>query len=481
MRTMKAGRRVLANVVKLGLSKVAADVCTFLMFLVLARAYGPGGIGEYSFAMALTGFISLLCNFGFEAYSVREVARRPEFEARCFGTFTLVGAALCPLVWLATYALVAVAGFDRLRSNVVLVIGAYQILYFFSQIVLGRFKARDEMATVGLLEGGLRLLILGGTAGAVVAGASLEAVLLVFPLAVGAYLAVAGLILTRTHRPLEWRVNRPLLKRAWPSVWPLGVAMVLHTGYMKVDILMLGILRSETDVGVYAAAYRPVFGFWSLFAVMSHAAYPVFSRLFLTSHAELRRTFGVLLDYFALVAGLAALAMLCLADQVIPLFYGDRFEEAVPLFRLFSFLLLVTTINVVFDHFMQATNHEQFRMRGILLNIGINVGLNLYLVSRYGPMGALAATLASEIILLALVYTVMARKGLGVSLFHRIARLLLCVGAGYGVWAAGCRIVNTWVAAAVGLLVYTSLYALLRGIRARDLKMLAQWFRRNEG
>jgi len=43
----------------LTMGKLLGDLSTFLFFVVLSRAYGQEGIGQYSLAMALTGFFVL--------------------------------------------------------------------------------------------------------------------------------------------------------------------------------------------------------------------------------------------------------------------------------------------------------------------------------------------------------------------------------------------------------------------------------------
>ena len=48
---------------------------TFVLFVVLSRTFGQDGIGQYSFAMALTGFFGLFGDFGLYNLSVKEISR----------------------------------------------------------------------------------------------------------------------------------------------------------------------------------------------------------------------------------------------------------------------------------------------------------------------------------------------------------------------------------------------------------------------
>ena len=68
-------RGILDNAGTLTISRIASDLFTFAFFVVLSRIFGQEGIGQYSFAMALTGFFGLFGDFGLYNLSVKEISR----------------------------------------------------------------------------------------------------------------------------------------------------------------------------------------------------------------------------------------------------------------------------------------------------------------------------------------------------------------------------------------------------------------------
>lgn len=81
----KASGRVLRNFSFLALGKVLGDFFTFILFVVLSRYYGQEGMGQYSFAVALTGLFMVAAEFGLLELSVKEMSRIPDSMMDYFG------------------------------------------------------------------------------------------------------------------------------------------------------------------------------------------------------------------------------------------------------------------------------------------------------------------------------------------------------------------------------------------------------------
>src|SRR5882757_2641581 len=65
----------ITNAVWLSCSRVLADILSFLLFVAVARAFGPGGTGEYSYSFAIGALVALGATSGFEEFGIREYVR----------------------------------------------------------------------------------------------------------------------------------------------------------------------------------------------------------------------------------------------------------------------------------------------------------------------------------------------------------------------------------------------------------------------
>lgn len=470
---MQVGRKLFANVSVLGGYKVAGDLFVFAMFIAVARHYGSAGLGEYAFAMAITSFAAMLCNFGFEFYAVREVARDPAQEPAIFGTLTLVGLALAALCSAGVLGLAALFGGDSERGALIASIGLYQVLYIFSAVVTGRFKARSEMGAAGLLELALRGAILAGMLLAIYFGLPLVLAMWVFPVAAAAHVAMSAAVLAKRRRPLRWRLDRSVLARAWPELWPFGLALLLQSAYMKIDVLVLGAFASDVELGYYAAAFRPIYGLLTIAGVASSATYPIFSKLYVESRAELREQIARVISYFLLAATLCALFCACAAAPLLRLLYGEGFESSVAIFRILAFDLVVSSLALVCHRFLGAVNLQRAFLQAMAIGICLNTSLCVPLVSQFGALGAALATLASESTALWLLYRHARAAGFAVGLSSQLARSAVAAGAGLLAWqlvrAAAGPALGDWLGALASLPACLAAMAALGAIPRGDL------------
>lgn len=93
-----AGLRIFRNFGYLTIGKLFADGTTFLFFLVLARTYGQEGIGQYSFAMALTGVLSVFADFGIQTLSIKNLSRYRDQVTTYYGRLLAVRLLLSAMV-----------------------------------------------------------------------------------------------------------------------------------------------------------------------------------------------------------------------------------------------------------------------------------------------------------------------------------------------------------------------------------------------
>jgi O-antigen/teichoic acid export membrane protein len=459
--------RIFANLGSVGLLKGVADVFVFATFVFMARHFSAEGLGEYSFALALTGFVSLAGNFGFDSFAIRDVARSPARESRYFGTFSTLGLLLCPLLWGLLFVAVHALGYDAERVRIVLTIGAFQILYAYSMIVVGRFKAHENVVLPAVLESLLRVCLFGGTIATALAGFSLPNVLIAYPVAMVVFTAVPAWMLWRGEYPrLSWRVDRRFLSDSWSELWPFGTVRVLFAAYMTIDVMVIGSLRSDAEVGIYAAAQRPVFGLVVLFTTAVVAAFPTFSRLYAESSAALDRLFERIVDWLMLGFGAIAFALFWLAGPVVALIYGEAFAASALLLRGLTALLILTSLNSAAEILLLAVDRQRDRLRALGVSAALSLALNVAFVLQFGYRGAVAAVLIAEAVLLAQQFRSLHNAGFRPHLARKALRLGVGLAAATAIalWAETGA--SVWVGALAGTAAYLAVVGVAGGFRS---------------
>ncbi len=181
--------------------------------------------------------------------------------------------------------------------------------------------------------------------------------------------------------------------------------------YSYVDTLMLSVMRSDQETGLYNAAYRLYEGLINLPVIIATVVGPKLARYFVsdrTRHARLTRL--SVASAFGLAVP-AAVATVWLAPWLVVTLFGAAYEPSAP-------VLVILALGFVFVFPLQlmhsvaiSVNEERLLLAAGLVGLVANVGLNLFLIPVYGMHGAAAATVASEGASLGLlVYGVVARR-----------------------------------------------------------------------
>lgn len=213
-------------------------------------------------------------------------------------------------------------------------------------------------------------------------------------------------------RPLEWLSH---LRESYPFALTSIIAMV----YARIDLLLLGLWLGESAAGWYGAAYKLWETAGLLPASLLEAMFPEMSRLSGNEAglAQLRRLFrrgsAVLL-----AAGLAlGLIGMLAAGPLVTLVYGRSggYGAVVLPFQVLIAAAPALFLYLLSGHALYAVG-QQRRVTVAMLVIGlVNIGLNLFVIPRWGFVGAAAVALVSEWLLLVLLYP-QAARGLALSL-----------------------------------------------------------------
>lgn len=244
-------KKVVGNILALGSGEIVARGVAFMGTAYLARELGPAGFGILGFATALCGYLSLGVNAGFDTIGAREVARRPHAASGIAASVILVRLALA---FIALAAMGIVAWFLDKPPTVKLVV----VLTGLSFIPLALdtswvFKGleRNRLAGSALVLGQVFYV---GTVLLVVRGPG-DVVLV--PLAqflgeVSAALLLAVSVFRLGEIKLDLREGLSILR----SSGFLTLSRLLRTLIFTFDVVLLGFLLGEREVGLYTAPYR---------------------------------------------------------------------------------------------------------------------------------------------------------------------------------------------------------------------------------
>jgi O-antigen/teichoic acid export membrane protein len=209
-----------------------------------------------------------------------------------------------------------------------------------------------------------------------------------------------------SHRSYD---NKLWIKVSLPLLFVSSMQLV--SGYS--DTLMLGILSSYADSGIYSVAVRVAsFCGFSLLAINMILA-PVISELFFSNkHHELQRAVTLTTRAASLISLLICCVLIYYGKSLLA-YFGDGFDKAyLPLLILLPGQFLNVCCGSV-GLLLSLTGHQLSTAKILLGSSLLNVLLNFILIPHYGMVGAaLANTLAVCSWNIVMTYTVSRKLGI---------------------------------------------------------------------
>lgn len=219
----------------------------------------------------------------------------------------------------------------------------------------------------------------------------------------GAAVSIAfifSLVMLRRVRPSPVAIAPARSRaRAWLRLAvPLGLLNTIAIVLIQIDIILLGLLRNSTQVGLYSTSAR-VASFVGIAEFAVNAAYlPMVARLFATGHVNRLRRDAPLVTLGAVaLSAVLALPLIVFAPQILGLF-GASFENGAFVLRVLCVAFLASAVAGQNGALLTMTKHVRPVILGSCWALATNVVLNLILIPLQGARGAAIAWLLSVIV-----------------------------------------------------------------------------------
>ncbi|MBA2706930.1 MAG: polysaccharide biosynthesis protein [Gemmatimonadaceae bacterium] len=388
---LQGTRGPFGNFLALGSSEIVARAAGFAATLILTRKLGVDAFGMLGFAIAVTTYFGVAVTVGIADIGAREVARDPAAARQLAVDATAVRL----LIALAGAGAIVVLGLtvagSPLQLHVVVLSALTLIPFALDTGWVFRGLSRNSVVGVALLVA--QLSFLAGVMLLIQRPADVARVPLIqFG---GELLAAAFLMAMLFGR----RIPSASLAggiRLFRQSGFITASRLLRSIIVTFDVLLLGLMASNRDLGLYTAAYRVCILVMTI-AVATHVVFqPAISRAALGPASTLTDVLTRSISLTSAVVLPLVAGGIVLSAPLLSFFFGSDYAAG---YQAFSILLL--SIGLLSLH---GTVHNVFvslhrtRQETVIFAAGasVNIALNLVLIPRFGIVGAATATLAAE-------------------------------------------------------------------------------------
>jgi PST family polysaccharide transporter len=389
-------RSIAVNTGWLFVPQILRIILAFFVTAWLARYLGPSQYGILNYAIAIVFLFGPITRLGLETVVVQEIVREPgnrdeilgtTFFLRLIGGVVSMGVVLLAVAFMRpgdalTMALAAIVAFGMIFQ-------AYDAIDLWFQAEV-RSKYAVYANTVSLIVKNVVVIFL------IVARASLVAFAWVWVLE--ATLAAAGLVIVyraQGHDIKRWRVSWERSKRLLGLGWPMILASSFAVVYLKIDQVMLGQMAAQSEVGIYSAAVKVSETWYFVPAAISMSVLPFLVQGKALGADVYRTRVQQLFDFLVWISLGVAVVVTFAAHFAIVLVFGEPYARAGTMLAILTWAGVFFFLREALGRWFVTENLLVFSFISNGIGAVANVVLNLFLIPRYGGVGAAVATVIS--------------------------------------------------------------------------------------
>ena len=252
---------------------------------------------------------------------------------------------------------------------------------------------------------------------------------------------------------------KPLLKLFIPQV----ISMV----YSVLDKTMLGIFSTQEQVGFYDQSQKIIKILQTVITSLTTVMIPRISYLLANNnHEEVRRYMEKTFKYMSYLAFPITFGLFAVAEDFSVWFFGSAFWEVGPVLKLNAFVIIAVSCGYLIGlQYLIPSGREKELSLSYTLAAVLNFVLNLFMLKRFGAIGAVISTIVAEFAV-AIVQFFFVRKELDVLKMLRgcTKSLIACIIMVLVISPISLKIlfITTIIKAIVGMIVYFSVMFILK-------------------
>jgi O-antigen/teichoic acid export membrane protein len=397
---MSFAKEVTLNTLASSAGRVIGSVFAIISVGFLTRALGREGFGEYSTVVAYLATFQLIADLGLYTLLTREISQKPTHERELVSYFFTLRLTVAVLVLAVGAGLVFFFPYSSaVKWGAVYAASAFVFLSL-TQVVMGVFQKHLQTYKAAIAEVAGRAVQLAFVAAFFFSGGGLFHFLTA--------LIAASFVIFAINLVFVWRLVRFRLAVSFPrwrailkTTFPIAVSLVFTLLYFRIDILLLSILKTPDDVGIYSAAYRVLEALIFFPAAFIGVVFPRIAKYAKESPQKLSQLLSLLTDLMTVAVLPAVVGGTLLASTIVSMIGGEDFLISAATLRVLFLAIGIIFYGTLLGNSVVALGLQKKAMWAYAAGFVFNIAANLAVIPRYSYIGAAWTTVATELLVTA--------------------------------------------------------------------------------
>ncbi|MFA5133390.1 MAG: flippase [Patescibacteria group bacterium] len=399
---MSLTRKIAHNMIYQMLGRGGGGILALVGVALITRYLGREGFGIYTTITAFLMFFGIIINFGLNTITVQMISETDEKIEEKMGNI-LALRLISSVIFLGLAPVISLFFPYPAVIKIGIALTSFAFLFqMLTEILIGIFQKYLQTWKPAFAEFASRVVFIVLVLLAIYFKMGILAMMMALNLANLAMFLLTLYYATKLIKIrliFNWTEWTKILKRAWP----IGISIILNLIYLKTDILILSVYKTQGEVGLYGAPYKLIDAITTFAMMFMGLVLPLLASAWAKQDKErfakvFQKTFNLLIIIIIpMVVG-----TYFIAEKLMVFISGAEFA---PSGKILSILVLgagALFLGSLFAHSIVAIDRQRKIIWGYAIDAAISLAAYFIFIPKYSYIGAAWVTVFSEALIAAI-------------------------------------------------------------------------------
>lgn len=387
-------RRIVKNTGVMLLGDGINNLLYFFIVIYLVRYLGESGFGKYSFVLVYISFFNFLTYIGINKIIVREISKNNAINEKIIGNALTIRLFLSILSIILSFIIINLLNYPY-DTKILVYIASISLFSSslsatYSSIFQTYLKMEYSMVAnlVERIISAILILLI------IVLKGSIVYIIIAIVISNFFNLFVTCLFSRKFVKPV-FEFEFYYAKQILTSSIPIGITAAFRVIYYRIDVIMISLMKTESDIGYYASAYTLISPLNLIPSALMFSVFPLMSRSSKKKERYIEiyeKSFRVML----IIALPIAVITTFFSDHIIYLIYGNNFLPSAPALSILVWSVVFMFMNIIFGNVIVSMNKQIITAYTSCIMAIVNIILNYFVIPQYNFIGASITTVITE-------------------------------------------------------------------------------------
>jgi O-antigen/teichoic acid export membrane protein len=389
---------IVKNTFWLFLGEIIGRILKLIIIVFATRKLGIEGWGVFSYALAFVSLFFIFGDFGINTFITKEMSKDNSNKYKYLATSSIIRIVFLIIFFTLALLLGPIFGKIKLGFGIIFIFATFFLFESIREFVMSINRSLQKMETEGLSKILINLLIT--IFGLILLFKNANPISLAMAYMLGSIISTMYIVwsIKGEFEKIEWKFSKNDFKIIYNFSWPV-VIISLFGFLFSLDTIMLGQMKSATDVGLYTTSQRLISFLAVVPSFIGISIFPILSKNE-NDVEKLGNIFGKVMTIILAIGIPVTIGGIIFSKQLTLLILGQQYIASAPVFAVLMISILASFPNIFLINLIFTKNLQKLFIFATSFGVFLNIFLNFFLIPKYGAVGAAISTTIAELVIM---------------------------------------------------------------------------------